>query len=56
MSKREISLLIDDMLQSAYKINSYTEDMDFIKQLMRLLEILKSLVKQLIEFPRHLEY
>lgn len=29
MSKREISLLIDDMLQSAYKINNYTEDMDF---------------------------
>jgi uncharacterized protein with HEPN domain len=29
MSKRDINLLIDDMLQAAYKIKRYTENMDF---------------------------
>ncbi len=29
MSKRDILLLLDDMLQSAYKIKRYTDNLDF---------------------------
>lgn len=29
MSKRDIMLLLDDMLQSAHKIKNYTKDLDF---------------------------
>lgn len=29
MSKREILLLLDDMLQSAQKIKRYTKDLDY---------------------------
>lgn len=31
MSKRDIMLLLDDMLQSAHKIKNYTKDLDFDK-------------------------
>ena len=29
MSKRDTNLLVDDMLQSAYKIKRYTDEMDY---------------------------
>lgn len=61
MSKRDILLLLDDMLQSAKKIKRYTKDLDFesfflmTRQVMQLFEILRSLEKQQIELTRILE-
>ena len=51
MSKRDVLLLLDDMLQPAQKIKRYTKDLNYdsfyqmIKQLMPLLGILKLLVE-----------